>query len=166
MKTIPSLEGQRRNSFKLVLIGIATLLLASCAVPYDTTTYIEYPKTSTSAKGDKLKQPINVYNIQRIYRRPAYVAPGYHSYSSYYNCRPYYYRRGCWYQRQGCFREVGLLQRDRFSRERVLSRPPALQIVNIQSQMKKDNIAMAFQNFQRSSDIPYIRNFSQGYYKI
>ena len=33
MRTIPSLEGQRRNSFKLILLGIASLLLASCVVP-------------------------------------------------------------------------------------------------------------------------------------
>lgn len=58
MKTIPSLKGQQQNSFKLVLLGIASLLLASCVVPTEyavtvptvqTRTYITRPAYNTYA---------------------------------------------------------------------------------------------------------------------
>lgn len=91
MRTIPLLKEQQQNSLKLILIGIVTLLLAQCTTPYNTYTY----ETSTTDQKGTTTQPkiithVHVPSPRYYYNRPAYVAPGYHSYSNYY-CRPRYY---------------------------------------------------------------------------
>ena len=117
MKTIPSLKGQRLNSLNLILLAVTSLLIASCAAPYDQYT-VQEVQTSSKGTTSTSTRPITIINVRRSYYRPAYVTPGYHSYGSYYGCGPSYYRRYR-YQRQGtsksqgCPREKVCLERPR-----------------------------------------------------
>ena len=83
MKTIPSLEGQQQNSFKLVLLGIASLLLASCVVPTEYAVTVPTVQTRTYIT----RPAYNTYVAPSCY--PARTYDRYARYRTYYKCNRY-----------------------------------------------------------------------------
>ena len=86
MRTITSLKGQRRNSFKLILLGIASLLLASCVVPTEYAVTVPTVQTRTYIT----RPAYNTYVAPSCYpSRTYYRYDRYERYRTYNKCNRY-----------------------------------------------------------------------------